>query len=136
MIEKKKLFIIAGLVWCLAGSMVINTGIKSWLLFNSLLIDVLAVVIYIIFYLQVFSKLVKKHEERIISNINDKMKVWQFFDKKSYIIMVIMMSFGIILRKSNILPISFFSFFYIGLGLALFSCGVRFIYLYYKHKNN
>lgn len=134
MINKQKLFIIAGTVWCVAGTMVTKTGIQAWLKVNSILINILAVIIYIIFYTFIFSKLVKKHEIRIMSNTNSKMKIWHFFDKQSYIIMFVMMSIGIILRKSNLLSINFFSFFYTGLGLALFFCGIRFIYLYYKNQ--
>lgn len=134
-IKKTYLFVIAGLLWVFAGGMVLSLGLKSLYAYHPIWIYPLALVIYLIFYLKVFSKLVKKHEKRIMNDEASRLAVWMFFDKKSYIIMVIMMSMGIMLRKLNILPVSFISYFYTGLGLALLSCGLRFVYLYFKHKD-
>lgn len=133
-IYKIRLFLIAGLLWCFAGIMVTMTGIKAWTQLNDWWINALALVIYLVFYLFIFSKLVRKHERRIMEHPKEKLPWWQFFDKKSYIIMICMMTFGMLLRKSGFLPIWFFSFFYTGLGIALFTCGLRFLYLVFKYR--
>lgn len=61
-----------------------------------------------------------------------------FFDLKSYLIMVFMMSMGIGLRASGKIPEFFIGFFYTGLGFALAFAGVIFIYnyIFYQKLNN
>ena len=133
-LKKKFLFIIAGILWTFAGSMIISTGLKAWIKVHNWWVNLIALAVYLLFYLFVFSKLVKKHEKRIVDEGVEKMPWWQFFDRKSYIVMIVMMTVGVIIRKSGLLPIEFFGSFYMGLGFALFSCGLRFIYLLIKHK--
>lgn len=60
------------------------------------------------------------------------MYFWKFFDLKSYIIMAIMMTGGILLRKFSLIPIIVLGPLYTGIGFALFACGVRFIYVFFK----
>jgi hypothetical protein len=87
----------------------------------------LAVVVFLIFYFLIFSKLVNKHTERIRQRPEPKLPFWNFFDRSSYVVMVIMMAGGMWLRLSHIVPNWMIAFFYSGLGIALFSCGVRFL---------
>ena len=135
-IIKHKLFIIAGILWCFAGTMVTKIGIEALKEYHSFWVFPAAVAIFLIFYIKIFVPLVIKHKGRIYGHLEEKLPWYMFFDKKSYIIMICMMTFGTLLRKSGLLPIWFFSFFYTGLGIALFSCGVRFIVLFVKsHKN-
>lgn len=136
LVKKTYLFIIAGLLWVFAGTMVMKLGLEALFSFHPWWSFILSLVIYLTFYLKVFSKLVKKHEDRIMNNSSEVLPLWSFFDKKSYIIMFSMMGMGILLRELNILPSSFISFFYTGLGLALFSCGLRFLYLYFKYLHH
>lgn len=82
-VKKQYLLLIAGSVWMLAGFMVMKTGFTFLLKSTSLgLILLGASIIFLIFYLKIFSKLVRKHEIRI--------------------------------------------------GIALFSCGIKFIVRYIK----
>ncbi len=133
--KKHQLFLIAGALWSIAGVMVTFHGVKAWMSVHPWWVDVLAVLIYLIFYRFIFSKLVVKHEHRIMDDPAERLPWWKFFDRNSYIIMFIMMAGGIALRKSGLLPLAFFSFFYTGLGLALFTCGLRFLSLFIKHRN-
>lgn len=91
-----------------------------------------SVIVFLVFYLLIFSKIVKKHTARVKANPSGKMPVWQFFDLPSYIIMAVMMTGGILLRTLNLIPAWSIAFFYSGLGFALFSCGVRFISVYLR----
>lgn len=128
-IPKNVLMLVAGLVWCLAGAMVsgiglpllLNLGLTRWILYP------LAVVIFLIFYFLIFSRLVAKHTQRIRQRPEAKLPFWNFFDTSSYVVMVIMMAGGMWLRLSHIIPNWMIAFFYSGLGIALFSCGVRFL---------
>ena len=82
-----------------------------------------------------FFKIKKKHIKRILKYKNNTY-FWNFFDLKSYIIMIFMISLGIILRILNVFPVFFVAFFYTGLGLALTLEGIMFIKNYFSNINN
>lgn len=132
-ISTEKLLLVAGFVWVIAGGNIANIGIGAlthdhlvwWVLVATL-------VIFVMFHMFVFQKLVKKHAERIRGFEEDKKNILHFFDKKGYIIMAIMMGGGIGLRASGILPEWFIAFFYTGLGAALTVAGISFIVSYVK----
>ena len=128
-IPNKYLILIAGIVWMFAGLMVIKTGFPFFINQGKYLYSVLlAASVFLIFYIFIFSKLVEKHTTRISNDNREKMFVMEFFDKKSYMIMVVMVLGGIIIRKLGLLPAFDIGFFYVGIGLALFSCGMKFVY--------
>lgn len=133
-IKKNYLTLIAGLVWILAGSMVISLGLPPFLKLTPTnnWIPFLAIIVFLLFYLLIFSKLVKKHVTRIKNNPAEKMPFWYFFDLPSYIIMLVMMSGGFILRVEHLIPELVIAFFYSGLGFALFSCGTRFLSVFFR----
>lgn len=133
-LTKYRLFFIAALAWIIGGSMVMKVGVEALFTTHSYLWLLPASLIFFIFYEFIFSKLVKKHHLRIMLRDEDKLDWWLFFDRKSYIIMGSMMTFGILLRKSNLLPPEFFAFFYTGLGFALFSCGTRFLAVFLRER--
>ena len=132
MIPKNYLPLIAGIVWVFAGFMVCKIGVP---IFVTMLgpVSVLAFIgVFLFFYLMIFRKLVYKHIRRIRDMSGERAYFWLFFDLKSYIIMISMMSFGIVSRKLHLFPDAFIGPFYSGLGFALFSCGVRFIAAFFK----
>ena len=128
-IPKNMLILIAGMVWCVAGAMVSGIGLPLLLNlgFTRLILYPLAGVVFLIFYFLIFSRLVVKHTERIRERPEQRLPFWNFFDTSSYVVMVIMMAGGMWLRLAHILPNWVIAFFYSGLGIALFSCGVRFL---------
>ena len=128
-IPNKYLILIAGVVWMFAGIMVIETGLPFFINQGRYIFSVfLAASVFLIFYFLIFSKLVEKHTIRISKDNRKKMFVMEFFDKKSYLIMVVMILGGIIIRKFSLLPAFDIGFFYVGISLALFSCGMKFVY--------
>ena len=135
--KKRNLFLIAGILWLIAGTMIMKVGVPF--LINddkNFLLGLLgAIAIFLIFYIMIFSKYVNKHNNRILNDKREKMKIWEFFDKSSYILMIFMMSFGMALRFSGLLPNFFFEFFYSGLGLALSLSGISFLILAVKNIN-
>ncbi len=134
-LRKNILFLFAGALWVTAGILVSRVGITAFIRKNSILIFLLAVIIFLLFYFLIFSKLVKKHEKRIMNDCSNKLPFYMFFDKKGYLTMLFFIMLGIVIRKSEIMPTTFFSFFYTGLGLALFTSGLQFIYFSYKHRS-
>lgn len=127
---KKRLVEIAGLLWLFAGSMVTKIGIQAYgdVGKESLVYLPITGLIFGLFYFRIFSPLVEKNIHRIDSLEEGQVKVWRFLDKKNYIIMASMMSFGVILRKFSGLPALFFFIFYIGLGMALFLAGIQYFW--------
>ena len=133
-IPKNTLMLIAGLVWCVAGAMVSRIGLSLlWDLGSTkLILFPLAVVVFLIFYFLIFSRLVVKHTERIRARTEQRMPFWNFFDTSSYVVMVIMMAGGMWLRLAHIVPDWMIAFFYSGLGIALFCCGLRFVGIFFR----
>jgi hypothetical protein len=128
-IPNKYLILIAGIVWIFAGLMVIKTGFPYFVIKGKFTFKILlAASVFLVFYVSIFSRLVDKHTNRINSDSRTRMFFLEFFDKKSYLIMLIMILGGITIRKLSLLPGYFIGFFYVGIGLALFSCGVKFVY--------
>jgi len=128
-VPKNQLMLIAGLVWCLAGAMVCLIGLplEFGLAPAHLILIPLAVVIFVAFYVFVFSRLVRKHAGRIRARPEERLPVWTFFNASSWAVMALMMGGGMALRFSHLMPDWMIAFFYSGLGVALLLCGVRFL---------
>ena len=128
-LRKNDLVLVAGLVWCFAGAMVAVVGLPLELRLapGQLTLVPLAAVVFLAFYVFVFSRLVRKHTTRIRARTEDRLPFWQFFNGPSWVVMAVMMSGGMILRLGHVMPDWMIAFFYTGLGIALFLCGVRFL---------
>ncbi|MEG0520759.1 MAG: hypothetical protein RR520_06225 [Erysipelotrichaceae bacterium] len=126
---QKQLLLLAGIVWSFAGFQIFKIGFQATKISELPFIYfiLLALLIFIIFLKFIFGNMVLKHKLRIES-YETKMPIYHFFDKKGYMIMAFMMSGGIVIRRFQLLPITFISFFYIGLSCALMLSGLRFIY--------
>jgi len=128
-VPKNQLMLIAGLVWCAAGAMVFVIGLplEMRLVPSHLILLPLAVVIFLAFYVLVFSQLVRKHTSRIRARPEDRLPFWQFFNASSWAVMAVMMGGGMALRLSHLMPDWMMAFLYSGLGAALFISGIRFL---------
>ena len=135
-IPKPYLLFVAGMVWTFAGGMLLWRGISMLLQTNELLWWKItaSVGMGILFYMVVFSKLSLKHVRRIIRLQSDRPFLFAFFNLKSYLLMVVMMSFGIALRMTGIVPVHYLSFFYIGMGTPLFLSAFRFYYYGFNYQ--
>lgn len=127
-INKRYLLLIAGIIWMFSGIMIMRNGYFEFGNVDNVFIAVSGgILVFLIFYLYIFRNIVKKSDKRVKNMLEHKQYFWKCFDLKQYVIIVCMMTFGIVLRKYNLVPKSFIAFFYTGLGFALFSCGTRFI---------
>jgi len=131
-IKKQPLIAVAGVVWLLAGLNVAILGVRAAIDMRGVAAIILialvggAVAVFCAFH-SLFSKLVKKNAQRIADLEGERHHVVRFFDRKSYMMMAIMMSFGIGMRAAGIFPDWFIAFFYTGLGLALALAGANYI---------
>ena len=131
-IKKQPLIAVAGVVWLLAGLNVAILGVRAAIDVHDLAALILlalaggAVAIFCAFH-PMFSKLVKKNAQSIANLEGERHHVVRFFDRKSYMMMAIMMSFGVGMRAAGVFPDWFIAFFYTGLGLALTLAGASYI---------
>ena len=130
-VQKNTLLLIACLVWGAAGFNILKIGLLAYQNYLQPLNYALSLVVFAIFQFLIFGKLVKKHTQRILA-YKEKQLFLKFFDVKSFIIMAFMMTFGIVLRATNIAPEQFIAVFYTGLGSALFLAGLLFGYQFAK----
>jgi len=129
-IPKRYLLFVAAFMWTFAGGMLLYRGFSSLKLNTSLklLEELVSIIFGIIFYVFMFSRISLKHINRIL-NINiDRPCFFSFFNWHSYFLMSIMISSGIILRITGIVPITYLAYFYIAMGTPLFISSLRFYY--------
>lgn len=127
MIKNKYLLLIAAIVWLIAGFNVLKIGVETYMNYVTVINLLLSLAVFLVFWIMVFSKLVKKHTLRISSYESEKQWFYLFFDLKSFIIMAIMMTMGIVIRYYALLPDVFIAVFYTGLGSALALAGILFM---------
>ena len=126
-VPKAYLLMIAGIVWGVAGFNILRMGVIAyegyWTIWNVLI----SAAVYLVFQVFVFGKMVKKHTLRITGYAEEKQFFLKFFDKKAFCIMAFMMTFGIGLRASGLVPDLYSAVFYTGLGASLFTAGLLFL---------
>ena len=120
-VKRNTLLLLAALVWGIAGANILRIGLAAYPAYLTLWNTLLSVLVFAVFQQEVFGKLVKKHTARIGAN-HDEL----FFDRKSFVIMAVMMTGGIGLRASGLAPEAFIAVFYTGLGASLLLAGLRF----------
>ena len=133
-VKKRTLLLLASIVWLIAGFNIIRIGILSYTGHVTVVHILISALVFAVFWSMVFYKLVIRHTDRI-QNYEDELQFfWHFFDKKSFLIMAFMMTFGIGLRASHFAPDVFIAVFYSGLGMALFLAGVLFGVHYFQQE--
>lgn len=133
-VKKRNLLAVAGSVWMIAGVNVAKMGLDNYFLLRNLpfFCPLLSLLVFSAFA-TLFYKLSAKHSKRIKSYRKNTRPFWQFFDFKSYLIMIFMISGGTLLRTSGIAPIEFIAVFYTGIGLALIFAGFSFWQKFFKY---
>lgn len=131
-VNKHTLILIAGIVWAIAGFNIVRIGLLAYQGNFTWWRGLLSIAVYAAFQIFVFGKMVKKHTGRILQYKEERQNFFRFFDTKSYLIMAFMMTLGIGLRVSGIVPNTFIAFFYTGLGASLLTAGVLFLIRYLR----
>jgi hypothetical protein len=137
-VSKRYLLLVAALIWTFAGGMLLFKGI-TFLLEDRvcLLIRVgISLVGGILFYIFLFSKISLKHIRRILNLKTERPCIFSFFNLKSYLLMGIMISMGIILRKSGIVPVRYLAELYVTMGIPLSLSAFRFYYNGFNFNNS
>ena len=128
--SRRNLLFIAAVVWTFAGGMLLTRGILMMGIDKDFLITriIISIVGGVLFYVILFSRISKKHVTRIIQLTNNHPSIFSFFNLKSYVMMTFMISFGVLLRKSGIVPPFYLSILYVTMGIPLTFSSLRFYY--------
>lgn len=133
-VGKIYLLLIAAMVWTFAGGMLLFRGyfflLESHHLF--LLKIVSCISGGIVFYFLLFDRISKKHIVRIKGLPVESPCVFSFFNWRSYLMMAIMITSGIMLRKSGAVSSEYLSLIYITMGIPLLMSSFRFYYSFFK----
>jgi hypothetical protein len=127
-VPKRFLLLVAGLVWTFAGCMLFGRG-SAWLLHygDSLVLRyAIALAAGLGFFALLFSRISRKHVRRIRAMEAARPSVFSFFDRKSYVMMAVMIAGGITLRSLNLIEPSILYTFYVCMGTPLLLSAVRF----------
>lgn len=125
-VKKNYLLLLAGIVWLAAGFNILRIGIVSYKEYVTVFNLLFSIAIFAAFWFMVFGKLVKKHTARIVRYKEERQFFLKFFDRRSFIIMAVMMTCGISLRAFHLCPELCIAVFYSGLGTALVLAGLAF----------
>ena len=135
-VSRHNLLLIAGLAWTIAGGILMWRGLDYEIRHSShLLLNILAgVLIGIPFYILLFAKISKKHIKRILGLNISYPCAFSFFNLRSYLMMMIMITTGILLRKFDLVNREYLFTFYIGMALPLLVSAFRFYYSWITQK--
>ena len=130
------LLLIAGIVWMFAGGNILRIGVPDFIQYWQFSVWYLlgAAGVFLLFMGLIFYRLVQKHTARIMGISDNEVPFYKFFDRKSYLIMIFMITGGLLLRSSHLLPPIAIGVLYCGIGTSLIGAGVLFLqkFIFYK----
>ena len=135
-VNRRTLLLVAGCVWTIAGGILISRALlELWSIHHYLWAELLiGIVLGTIFYLVLFARISKKHITRITLITIDNPCFFSFFNFRSYIMMTVMITAGITLRKLNIINHEILYTFYLTMGIPLLVSAFRFFSGFKKNK--
>lgn len=133
-VKKNILILISGVLWTGVGILLINIASRWFALLsqNELIFSIVFGIILgtAISYFG-FSKLALKNIERINLYTN-KVCVWAFQKWQTYFLIIFMISLGVFMRKTSIVPKFLLTPMYIGIGFALFTASFKYYIFLFK----
>jgi hypothetical protein len=121
-VHQKALILIAGSIWSCVGILLINISFRwvALLSYSELFIAVgIGLVSAIFISIYGFKIIAQKNISRI-ALLPERACIFAFIKWETYFLIIIMISMGVFLRTSNIIPEIFLVVIYSGIGLALF----------------
>ena len=132
-VTKDVLLFLAGFIWVCVGVMLLFLAF-SWLLkFSNITICLfggVGIVLALLIHHFLFLKIVDKNLARILPT-DEKKCLFSFIPLKSYLIIVVMIAMGVILRHS-VIPKQYLAILYAGIGLALLLSSVRYVRAFFR----
>lgn len=130
-VKKPTLLMIAALLWLTGSIMVLKSGLAAAVFGYNILSFVVSLSIFTAFHIFIFGRLVKRHTLRIMASDEERLFILNFFDKKSWFMMIFMSLMGAALRNFELIPQWWIAAIYMGIGSALLVGGLHFV-LYYS----
>jgi len=131
-IPKTYLILLAGIVWECVGILLIVLAL-TWLSKVSDNYRYIFAGTGLLFALLIhhfgFLRIVDKNLKRILQ-MDGKKCMFSFFPRKSYLLIILMVAMGSILRHS-IIPKEYLAILYIGIGLALILSSIRYLRIFF-----
>lgn len=129
-IPKKWLLFISGILWFFACTMLIRKGTFYVLDYSHHILFNIAVGFMsgILFFSLIFYQIVRKHIQRIVKLDSEKPCMFSFTGIRGYIIIAVMISSGLLLRKLQLIDMMSLHVFYICMGTSLFIASLKFFY--------
>ena len=137
-IKTNYLLFVAAFVWATAGGLLMVRGLHTahphhdswhWQL-------PLVLVLGSLFYLGIFVKIASKHINRILGIDKQSICVFAFFNTKSYFMMLVMITLGILLRRSHLVGNESLGLFLVIMAIPLLVSSVRFFITGLKNLNS
>jgi hypothetical protein len=135
-VSKHNLLFIAGLAWTTAGGILAGRGLSYLFEHGHYLGLRLAggLLFGLVFYVLLFAKISRKHIKRIhMLNIPFPC-AFSFFNVRGYLMMAIMISSGIMLRRFDVINKEWLYNFYVTMGVPLLISAARFFYFWATNK--
>lgn len=126
--NKRFLYLTAGLIWGIPGVMITIKGIRAYTTMpeNELWWLALITTGVLTSFIWMFSRIVDKYC-KLIAAEPDQTSVWHTFPLRGWILVIGMSCLGIALKFVPFIPVEFTASFYSGLGPALVIASVLFI---------
>ena len=135
-VGKHNLLFIAGLAWSTAGGILAGRGLIFLILHGQYLGWRLAggLVFGMIFYVLLFAKISRQHIKRIHKLNIPYPCAFSFFNLRGYMLMAIMISGGIMLRRFDMIGKEWLYNFYVTMGMPLLVSASRFFYFWAANR--
>jgi hypothetical protein len=126
-VPKRHLLLVATFVWLFAGGFLMFRGIRSmpdgsWQLWKI----AVSVAGGLLFFWILFLRISAKHIRRITSLEILRPCVFSFFDFKSYLMMALMITMGVTVRKLHLIGPATISYFFVTMAVPLLISAARF----------
>ncbi len=126
--KRKHLYFVAAVIWGIPGITITLKGISAYRMQPSENIWWLLLITICVLsgFFLMFRKIVNRYCRRIAS-LPEKVKIWQTFPTRGWVLLIFMMGLGIALRHIPAIPSAFIASFYSGLGPMLVFSSLRFM---------
>jgi len=134
-IQKKYLILLAGIAWFDVGIMLTDKAFV-WFIESDIKIFVFSLIAFgfaLVFHHVGFLRIADKNLRRIAKMEGGLRCAFSFIRWQSYILILVMISFGILLRHSG-LPMHYVGIVYLTIGLSLMFSSIRYFRYFFKNE--
>lgn len=134
-IQKKYLILLAGIAWLGVGIMLTDKAFV-WFIESDIKIYVFSLIAFgfaLVFHHVGFLRIADKNLKRIAEMEGGLRCAFSFIKWQSYLLIFVMISFGIILRHSG-LPMQYVGIVYLTIGLSLMFSSIRYFRYFFRNE--